>query len=408
MINGRCSRNFSILLLGMLLFPMSAGFAAEQQTQLLIPEGRVEGLIKATGNRAIVETALAKINSLTGDGPGNWSYEWRTLGEYYESLGDRYAKRNNRIEAQKAYKNAQAFYRFGYLPENHSPAERASYTKFRDIMFKINDYLDYPFEVVKIPYDGNHIIVHLYRPNGVKRPPLVLYTGGVDGSKESGYSATQSLPDYGIAVASFDLAGTGESNEWLAAPDSHKLHKRILDYFQKKRQFDFDRVGLIGGSLGGYYAIQMAAEDKRLKAVINHCGLVHSSFMVPTEQIRHVMENTTQGDMFRSMFRRMGLDPETYDFEADVAKGESIGAKFSLVNRGIVGTGKKTITTPILIVNGGRDKVSTIADMKLVADASTDSEMWTLGLAPHCAPLYMEMAYPDMVKWLVEKLNGES
>jgi len=393
------------------VLPQANAQSITSDGELYVSEGRIGGLIAGLDNRPIVETTLAKIERLDGDGPGVWSYEWRLMGEYYESLGDRYAKRGESEEAINKYEGALRLYNMGYLPGNYSPSERRSYMRFRDVAYKINEHLTHPFVVVKIPFEGKEIITHLYRPAGVEQPPLVLYTGGTDGSKETSRSTTQSLAAEGFAVVTFDLAGTGESMDWFARPDSHKLHKRILDYFEDSGDYDFSRVGLIGGSFGGYYVVRMAAEDRRVKAAINHCGLVHSAFQVPAEDIPNALAGPA-GAMMSSFIRRMGMDPDLVSDPTNldpevISEFDALAKSFSLVEQGVVGTGEKTIHIPLLIVNGTRDVVVSMDDFKLLEDASSDSETWLMGLAGHCAGNYMGVAHPDMMTWLVEKLNEE-
>lgn len=188
--------------------------------------------------------------------------------------------------------------------------------------------------------------------------------------------------------------------DWLARPDSHKLHKRLIDYFAATGKFDVERIGLWGGSFGGYYAIRMAAEDKRLKAVVNYCGLVHSAFQIPPEAMSVALKSRT-GPLLRSAMRRMGFDPD-----GDLAPFSKFyeAYPFSLVDAGLVGTGKKTIHTPMLSLNGGRDDVVSLADMKMVEAATSQGEMWILGTDPHCAPRYAQIVQPQAIGWMVEQL----
>jgi esterase FrsA len=390
-------------------FPLANAQVMSMEGELLVSEGRIGGLIAATANRPIIETTLSTIKRIKGDGPGVWSYEWRQVGEYYESLGDQHAQQNNTEEALKNYKSALSLYGAGYLPGNYTTSERKSYERFRDVALKINHYLAHPFSVVEIPFEGKKIIAHLYLPKDVKKPPMVLYTGGTDGSKEKSYLTTQTLVAKGFAVVAFDLAGTGESMDWVARPDSHKLHKRVLDYFEGTGDYDFSRVGLLGGSFGGYYAVKMAAEDKRLKAVISHCGLVHSAFSVSPQALPAVL-HSTPGAMIYSAIRRMGFDPDVLAEPGNLSAKAmkeffDLADSFSLISQGIVGSDKKTIDIPLLIVNGTRDPVVSRQDIELVENAATDSETWLMGQAGHCAPNYMAVAKPDMLNWLVEKLN---
>ena len=379
--------------------------------KLLVSEGRLSGLASAVGSRALVDLTLERITGIKGNGPGVWAYEIRKLGEYFEKAGDAALEQHDKTSALKNYKSALGAYGKAYMPGNYTAAERKAYSRFRDVALKMNQFLAYPFKVVKIPFQGKEIITHLYLPKGVKKPALVLYTGGTDGSKEMGYGTGQALAAKGYAVVSFDLAGTGESMGWHARPSSHDHHKRILDYFEETGDYDFSRIGLIGGSFGGYYAIRMAAEDKRVKAAINHCGLVDSAFRVPMAAMPHVLQSMP-GAMIYSAMRRMGFDPEKIIegglSDAETAKFAKVANSFSLVTQGVVGAGSATFDTPLLIVNGTRDPVVSMADIKLVEDAANNSETWLMGQASHCAPNYMYAASSDMFNWLDEKLNTDT
>ena len=383
--------------------PLTQAQVINDAGELVIAGGRNQSLGRQLKNQTVVDETSARIKTIHGDGPGVWAYEWRLLGEKYEKRGDVLAAAGNKAEAFETYDQAMSIYNHGYLPDNYTAAERKSFYRFRDLKLKMNQYLETPFEVVRVPFEGHEIVVHLYSPRGVKNPPLVVYTGGVDGSKEHAEPMSQLLPAAGIAMAAFDLAGTGESMDWFARPDSHKLHMRIIDYFAETGNFNMQRLGLWGGSFGGYYAIRMAADDKRLKAVVNYCGLVHSAFQVPPDAMPAALKSRT-GALLRSSLRRMGFDPDNLDVEEFRKFYQA--QPFSLIDGGVVGTGRKTIHVPMLIVNGGRDDVVSQEDMKLVEAAASNSEMWILGTDPHCAPRYKNVALPQATGWLVEQLMG--
>jgi pimeloyl-ACP methyl ester carboxylesterase len=231
----------------------------------------------------------------------------------------------------------------------------------------------------------------------------------VDGSKESGLETGQLFAAAGYATAAFDLVGTGELVDWVATPDSFDLHKAILDHYEHDPRFDFSRIGVLGGSFGGYYAIQLAdsSVEPRTKVVINHCGLVSSLFEnVPPEFVlRNFILPTPDGDRPRSFMRRIGVNPDDFVYADLVA----LFTPFSLAARGVVGTGATTLDVPILTVNGGRDsQLAPISDMQSVQDAAADGEMWVLGLSGHCAGDYMPVARPDMVRWAVCRMEGVS
>ncbi len=148
--------------------------------RLVSANNRIESLAVILANRPVAEMTAKRITTFYGDGPGVWSYEWRLVGEYYESLADKFANDGDSKAAVANYYNALNVYGFAYLPDNFTASERRAYERFRNVMYKINEYLRYPFEVVEIPFEGKSIIVHLYHPAGTENPPLVLYTGGIE------------------------------------------------------------------------------------------------------------------------------------------------------------------------------------------------------------------------------------
>ncbi len=46
---------------------------------------------------------------------------------------------------------------------------------------------------------------------------------------------------------------------------------RVLDWFEKEKDIDSDRTGVIGLSYGGMYALYFAAADKRIKTAVSDC-----------------------------------------------------------------------------------------------------------------------------------------
>ena len=138
-----------------------------------------------------------------------------------------------------------------------------------------------------------------------------------------------------------------------------------------------------------------ARNDPRLKAVAAVCGPVHDVFVQGKESLGRLLASP-EGRTVVAFAHRLQVDPN------DAATLASVAEKFSLVNLGVISS-KPTIQTPLLIVNGGRDEVAPISDMELLASAATDAEVWTLGMAPHCAKEYFDRVLPDIAEWLTER-----
>jgi pimeloyl-ACP methyl ester carboxylesterase len=382
--------------------------AAADPDPLLVSTGRIDAIAQLIGQDSVDKT-MARITTHYGvEGPGSWGYEWNALGQKLEEKGDKKLGQGKADKALEEYMKAQQVYRLGYLPENFRHDERIAWASFAAIQHKINGLVETPFVEELISVDGHAVTIQLYLPPaGGPTPGFVLYTGGVDGSKESGLDSGRLYAAAGYAMAAFDLQGTGELVDWFATPESFSLHRGILDHYQSDPRFDFSRVGVLGGSFGGYYAIQLAADgiEPRLKASINHCGLVSALFenIPPEFVLRNFVLPTPDGDRPRSFMRRIGFDPDDFVFDDLVS---TFGA-FSLAARGVVGTGSPTLSVPILTVNGGRDsQLSPISDMESVQASAEAGEMWVLGLAGHCADDYMSAARPDMVRWSVCAMEG--
>ena len=232
------------------IFLIALGFAAPavyaiEPHDYPVTQARVDAVTQRVGAE-IVQQVLRTINPASKDGPDNWSNAWVAAGQKIETSADKLIS-NDKPAALQNYFSAQSLYRIGYLPEYYSAPERNAYRHFANVMAKINPLLTKPYVIETVSYRGDGAIVHLYMPRKEEEnPPLVLYTGGVDGSKESGWEAGQILTSKGIAVAAFDLVGTGENSQWKATPDSHDLHRTILDHFEKSGEFNFNKIGLIG------------------------------------------------------------------------------------------------------------------------------------------------------------------
>jgi len=393
----------------LVLFALALPASADPDP-LLVSQGRIDAIAELIGQDKVDKT-MARIDTFYDfEGRGSWGFEWRKVGQKLEDKADRTLQTGKREKALEQYSTAQQVYRLGYLPENFRPEERKSWASFAAVQHKINALAEVPFSEETVSVADHDVTIQLYLPPATASPPgLVLYTGGVDGSKESGLETGQLFAAAGYATAAFDLVGTGELVDWVATPDSFDLHKAILDHYEHDPRFDFSRVGVLGGSFGGYYAIQLAdsSVEPRTKVVINHCGLVSSLFEnVPPEFVlRNFVLPTPDGDRPRSFMRRIGVNPDDFVYADLVA----LFTPFSLAARGVVGTGTTTLDVPILTVNGGRDsQLAPISDMQSVQDAAADGEMWVLGLSGHCAGDYMPVARPDMVRWAVCRMEGVS
>ena len=343
------------------LLAASAGFAQPSQNTSNIKDGHAvleERRVRAYsialgGDENIIRQTVARITKQDGDAPGSWVYEWRVLGEYDENLGDKFVKTGPRRAAWDAYVASVAYYALGWFPRVTNAEEAKDYDQQLRAYQKLGKLMDVPLEVVKIPFRDGFITSYLHKPVGVEKPPLVLYAGGVDQYKANHFKPVQDFLAQGLAVATFDLPGFGESRNWERDTKTD-AHLALLDGYLKRTDIDTKHISLFGQSYGAGASLRAALKnDPRVTATVAFCGALH------------------------------------------------IGMKNSLAPDAKVGD--KLINGPLLVVNGTRDSGSTPADLMATWQAAKVGDLWLLGLGEHCAVEYYPTVMPQVARWIVEQ-----
>jgi dienelactone hydrolase len=110
-------------------------------------------------------------------------------------------------------------------------------------------------------------------PSGRDSPsPIVVFYNGFDVTKEILYAIIgDEFAKRNIACLVIDTPGTGEPlrlRNVPSRPDYEVPTSAIVDYLEKRPEIDSSRIGLLGISLGGYYAPRGAAFEPRIKACV--------------------------------------------------------------------------------------------------------------------------------------------
>lgn len=199
--------------------------------------------------------------------------------EAYERLGDRIAAladedllAGNVLSASDKYERAAIYYLTGERMQRvgYAPRERV-YDKMLRSFDAFLGHTDAPAERVEIPYEGSAFPGIFYRsPLGGDRSPVIVHVNGLDSTKEMIYGAPlrEQLARRGISMLMVDHPGTGEAlrlRGMTAVVNSEKWAAACVDYLESRRDVDRDRIGIVGWSLGGYYAPRAAAFEKRFK-----------------------------------------------------------------------------------------------------------------------------------------------
>lgn len=200
--------------------------------------------------------------------------------------------------------------------------------------------------VVRYPsFDGTLIPSILYKPKGAsvenKVPALVLVHGGPGGQTRRGYRAfVQHLVNHGYAVLGANNRGSsGYGKTFFHMDDKAHGEGDLQDivmgrtYLESLDWVDGDRVGIIGGSYGGFMvAAALAFEPEVFDVGINIFGV--------TNWVRTLKSIPPWWESFReALYDEMG-DPAT-----DEERHRRISPLFHAGN----------VTKPMLVVQGAND-----------------------------------------------------
>jgi dipeptidyl aminopeptidase/acylaminoacyl peptidase len=192
-------------------------------------------------------------------------------------------------------------------------------------------------------FDGLDIPAILYKPKQAasqKVPALIMIHGGPGGQSRKGYSAyTQHLVNNGYAIIKINNRGSnGYGKTFYHLDDKkhgdHDLKDVVYNkkYLQTLDWVDADRIGVMGGSYGGYLTMAAMAFTDEFKVGINIFGV--------TNWVRTLESIPPYWEAFRqSLYDELG-DPAT-----DKARLHSISPVFF----------GHQVKKPVLVVQGKND-----------------------------------------------------
>src|SRR3954452_6577961 len=122
---------------------------------------------------------------------------------------------------------------------------------------------------VAIPYEGTTLPAYFSRaPAADHGPaPVIVLVNGLDSTKEHQYSSGHwaELAARGISCLMLDQPGTGEAlrlQGLTARIDAEVWAGAAVDWLVARSDVDAARIGIVGWSLGGYFAPRAAAYEK--------------------------------------------------------------------------------------------------------------------------------------------------
>src|SRR5581483_7611055 len=191
-----------------------------------------------------------------------------------ESTGDAARARENHLLAY-------GYLRVARYPAPNSPGKREAYRRSQEQYLAAGRYMDRPIDRVEMPFagrpgEGDRVIGLLRKPRGAGPLPTLINFGGIDSFKEE--RRVEPFLHASLAVLCVDMPGVADA-PIPGSEDAERMFDAVFDWIDTRSDLDSDRVALIGGSTGGYWAAKLAHTHRaRLRAVINQGGCAHYAF----------------------------------------------------------------------------------------------------------------------------------
>jgi len=198
-----------------------------------------------------------------------WLDAWVANGDVHARLGQQAEENDKLLTAGEAYVRAALSYHFAkFVWMVDMGKYRQAADKAVASLLSAHRLLDPTAERIETTLEGNLMVGNLRRPQGEEKPPLVVLLPGLDSTKEEFFNWENVFLQRGMATLSMEGPGQGETGY-----NTHIRHdydvavSAMLDAISGREDIRQDRIGVVGVSMGGYYAPRAAAFEPRIKAV---------------------------------------------------------------------------------------------------------------------------------------------
>ena len=316
----------------------------------------------------------------------DWCREWSACAAMHQLLGEEAEASGCYLTAGQHFFHSAMAYHFGKFLFVHKPDElRQAHEQTVALYQKALPYFDFPGERIAIPYeDDTPVYAILRRPWHAPRPPVVILIPGLDSVKEELHAYGDDFLRRGMAVLAIDGPGQGEMEfEHPMRFDYEVPVRHAIDYLETRRDVDASRVGVLGVSMGGYYAPRAAAFEPRVKAAISLAGWCSIASHYDRAPL-----------LTREAFvARLHVRDEA---EARAALGQ-----FDL--NGLM----QKVRCPLLVIMGRQDRVvPPVEAERMAAMAGGDTELWMFEDGNHVCNNIPYKYRPQQADWMRRHLLG--
>ena len=276
----------------MMFEPFPTNYVWNLSINLALEMGGAIGEIDAA-NRTTAQAALAG-----DDGVDAFFDTWIAMAERVEGMADDERSAGHVESAAAKYRRACAYLITAErMQANDYPPREQAYAAMLRAFARHVECSGEPCEMVDIPYAGGHypalFCSAATRDNPA--PPCMVFCNGLDSVKEMVFlvGLPAALRARGISCLIVDQPGVGGAlrlNKLPAIVETEIWAGKAVDWLETRADVAPDRIGMMGWSLGGYYAPRAAAFEKRFKLCVAW-GANHEWGQVQQRRRRNEGEN---------------------------------------------------------------------------------------------------------------------
>ena len=338
-----------------------------------------------------------------GDDVGTEAFfsSWISMADRIAELADEAEAAGHYLSATEKYARATAYYVTAErMQSRHYEPRKQAYRTMLNTLQRMIVAGSLNCERVEIPYGENHFAALFVRGNGPGPRPCVVFCNGLDSVKEMIYlTARDEFAKRGFSCLMIDQPGVGEAlrlGGLHAIAESEQWAAAALDYLETRKDVDRKRLGIMGWSLGGYYAPRAAAFEKRFRLCVAWGA------------------NHNWGELQRRRLAKEGDRPVPHYWDHvmwvfgkdSVESFVAYAPKMSLV--GVV----DKITVPFLITHGANDRQIPVADAHQSYNEAVNSPLRELkifsqreGGIEHVSADNMEPARSYIADWIAQRFS---
>ena len=206
----------------------------------------------------------------------DWHDAFYDLGDRIKAIADEADAAGHDVTAGQAYWRAFTYYRSAerVLP-GKDPRKLPMYERCIECFYKGIDLTPHVYERIVIPFDGHELEGLFLPPRSQAKgtpPSVIIFPTGADAlPEEQLFRGAQEMTARGAAVLLFNGPGQGKTIRVQGVPtipDYERVFTAAVDYLCTREDVDHERIGLIGGSMAGYYAPRAVSFEHRIKGCV--------------------------------------------------------------------------------------------------------------------------------------------